>query len=171
MSLKEKAEERRKEEIQYSIAQGTMETKDGKRIFTSPDGKRYGTIQRTISEKINYSSLLQRQIDNCMFTAQYSYEAFARSVVVLLNLMPTIDIDEQFSEEVKKSTFQVKIPTGRYGGFGGSTYEIMKTKKEYNYFKILRACIDLLRRRGLYTVPKLWDESQVEMFWSRGAPK
>lgn len=164
--IRKRAEARRKHEIEARMLAGVLETKDGKRIYPSPDKKQYGIIPRTISEKLNYTLLLQKQIDNCEFVAQYSYDAFARSVIVLLNMIPEEDQDEKFEEEVANATFKVKVPTGRYGGFGGSTYEIMHEAIEYDHLKIFRACINLLRRRGLYETPKLWDETRHEVIWS-----
>lgn len=111
--------------------------------------------------------MIQKQIDNCEFVAQFDYEGFARSVIVLLNMIPEEDQDEMFIEEIGNATFKVLVPTGRYGGHGGMTYEIMEDTIEYDHLRIFRACINLLRRRGLYTLPKLWDETQVEVFWKR----
>jgi len=164
--LRKLAEERRREaELQEAMASG--QTRDGKRVYPSPDRKRVGIIPRTISEKLNYTLLLQKQIDNCEFVAQYSYCAFARSVIVLLNMIPEEDTDDLFKEEVQNATFKVRIPTGRYGGFGGQTYEITEEVTEYDHLKIFRAVINLLRRRGLYETPKLWDEKNVEVYWTR----
>jgi len=38
---------------------------------------------------------------------------------------------------------------------------------EYDHLKILRAIVGLLRRRGLYTLPRLWEEHVSEVFWKR----
>lgn len=166
--LKRLAEEKRKqEELQQRIQQGITETKTGERINVSPDGSRFGVIGRTVNDKIEYGMLIQKQFDNCCFVGQYSYEAFSRSVIILLNMIPSQERDEQFVEEVANATFPVLIPTGRYRGFGGNIREITKEGKEYDYFKIFSAIVDLLRRRGLSEVPKLWDETRSEMVWTR----
>jgi hypothetical protein len=158
---------KRDQELESAIASGATQTRDGKRIYRSPDGKRAGLVPRTISEKLNYTLLLQKQIDNCEFVGMYSYEAFSRSVIILLQMIPEEDQDELFKEQVKKATYRVRVPTGKYGGFGGQTYEIHEEATEYDHLKIFRAVIDLLRRRGLYETPKLWDENQTEVFWTR----
>jgi len=168
LSLREKAEQRkRQQELQDVIASGASETKRGSRIYRSPDGKKAGIVPRTISEKLNYTQLLQKQIDNCEFVGMYSYEAFARSVIILLQMVLEEDQDQLFCEQVEKATYKVRVPTGKYGGFGGQTYEICEEAIEYDHLKIFRAVIDLLRRRGLYETPKLWDENQTEVFWKR----
>ena len=162
------AEQRKRQsELEATIASGATQTKDGQRIYKSPDGKRAGLVPRTISEKLNYTYLLQKQIDNCEFVGMYSYEAFSRSVIILLQMIPEEDQDERFREQVEKATYKVRIPTGRYGGFGGQVYEIHQEATEFDHLKIFRAIIDLLRRRGLYETPKLWDENQTEIFWTR----
>jgi len=170
------------EEIKYRVDQKRIneqfaemiqgeQTKDGHRVFRSPDGKRSGTIPRTISDKLNFTYLLQKQIDNCNFVGMYSYEAFARSVIILLQMIPEEDQDETFKEKITKATFKVRIPTGRYGGGGGRVYEICQETREYDHLKIFRAIIDLLRRRGLFESPKLWSETQNEIFWSKAGEK
>ena len=168
LSMRDRAEQRRRDnELQEAIERGDTQTRDGKRIYTSEDKKRAGIIPRTISEKLNYTLLLQKQIDNCEFVGMYSYEAFSRSVIILLQMVPSEDQDQIFREQVEKATFKVRVPTGRYGGFGGQVYEITEEATEHNHLKIFRAIIDLFRRRGLYTTPKLWDESLSEIFWKR----
>lgn len=170
MSLRDRAEQRKNaQELAAAIESGASQTRDGKRIYKSPDGKRAGIVPRTISEKLNYTLLLQKQIDNCNFVGMYSYEAFARSVIILLQMIPEVDQDEIFREQIQKATFKVRVPTGRYGGFGGQVYEITEEAIEYDHLKILRAIIDVIRRRGLFETPKLWDENQVEVFWKREA--
>jgi hypothetical protein len=110
--------------------------------------------------------LIQKQIDNCFFCGIYSYDAFARSVIIFLNAIPEIEEDEQFRDEVRKATIKVRYGTGRWRGFGGQTREIMDEYDDFDHFKIFRAIINCLRRRGLYSVPKLWNESQHELYWT-----
>ena len=168
MSMREKAEERKREqEIRLAIESGASELRDGSKVYTSDDKKRAGIIPRTVADKLNYSLLLQKQIDNVNFVGMYSYEAFSRSVIILLQMIPEADQDEIFKEDIQKATFKVRIPTGRYGGFGGSVYEICQEATEFDHLKIFRAIIDVIRRRGLYETPKLWDENQTEIFWTR----
>ena len=168
MSMKDRVDERRREdEIRSAIESGASELRDGSKVYTNEDKKRAGIIPRTISEKLNYTLLLQKQIDNCNFVGMYSYEAFARSVIILLQMIPEADQDEIFKEQIQKATFKIRVPTGRYGGFGGQVYEICQEATEFDHLKIFRAIIDVIRRRGLYETPKLWDENQTEIFWTR----
>ena len=165
--LRKLAEQRRKIETEERILKGKMQTKEGSRIYASPDKKQYGIIPRTVNASLNWTHLLERAFENASFVAQYSYDAFARMVIVILQHIPEEDADDKFNEEVAKATFKVKVPTGRYGGFGGQTYEIMEEAIEYNHLKIFRAIVGLLRRRGLYSIPRLWDEKVSEVFWSK----
>ncbi len=166
--LKDLAHSRRQDEVQERLTKGNLETKDGSRIYPSRDGSRFNVLPRTVADKVNYSYLIQKAIDNCLFCIQYSYEAYARATIALLNCMPNQETDEEFKEEVKNATFKVLIPTGKYGGFGGQTYEITKEAMEYDHFAIFRACINLLRRRGLYTIPQLWNSTRNEVFFTEG---
>ena len=167
-ALRKLAEERRKQEdTAERIEKGIMETKEGEHLTRSPDKSAYMIIPRTVDASLNWTHLLERAFENMSFVAQYSYDAFARMVIVILQHIPEEDMDDKFKEEIEKATFKVKIPTGRYGGFGGGTYEIMDIATEYDHLKILRAMVSLLRRRGLYTLPRLWDEHVSEVFWKR----
>ena len=166
--LKKLAEkERRLQDIEGRIQKGIVQSKEGEHLTWSPDKEQFLIIPRTVDASLNWSHLLERAFENMSFVAQYSYDAFARMVIVILQHIPEEDMDEKFEGEVEKATFKVKIPTGRYGGFGGQTYEIMDEAVEYDHLKILRAMVSLLRRRGLYTLPRLWEEHVAEVFWKR----
>ena len=158
---------KREEEMRNAINLGMTELRDGSKLYTSDDKKRAGIIPRTVADKLNYSLLLQKQIDNVNFVGMYSYEAFSRSVIILLQMIPEADQDEMFREDIQKATFKVRVPTGRYSGFGGSVYEVCREATEYDHLKIFRAIIDVIRRRGIISTPKLWDEQQSEIFWKR----
>jgi len=147
-------------EIQKLIQKREKYAKDGARVEYSPDGEAGVKIERHLTEKMDYAHRLERQIENCQFCAMYSYEAFGRSVILLLNMIPEKDQDEQFKEELEQSTVKEKIPTGRYKGFGGMTREVIEERKDYDYFSLFRAIVNLLRRRGM-----MWGEVDVEQFW------
>ena len=169
--IKRLLEKKKDMDLRRRMDEGLTTTRDGQRIFTSePDEKgdrRVATLPRTVADKINFSNILEDMIKNIDFVANYSYEAMSRGVLVLLQHIPEEDMDEQFREDVANATIIIKIPTGRYGGFGGQTYEIMDEVEEYDFLKIYRAIFDLLRRRGTYTLPRLWDERRVGVLWSR----
>ena len=166
--LRKLAEARKKQEdIEERIKKGIMETKEGEHLTWAPDKKRYAMIPRTVDARLDWSHLLQRAFENASFVAQYSYDAFARMTIIILQHIPPEDMDDKFKEEVEEATIKVKIPTGRYGGFGGQTYEIMDEATDYDVLKIFRAIVGLLRRRGLYTLPRLWDEHVSEVYWKR----
>jgi len=166
--LRKLAEEQRKQqELEERLRKGILETREGHRIFPSPDRSRFGVVPRTVNAQLNWEHLLERAFENASFVAQYSYDAFCRMVIVLLQHIPEEDQDEQFKEEIEKATIITKYPTGRYGGFGGNTYEIMETVKEYDYLRIFRAIVNLLRRRGVIVTPRIWEENLTEVFWKR----
>ena len=166
--LKRLAEERRRaQEISQRLEQGFTQTRDGRRIYASPDRKKATVVSRTVDVKLRWEHLLERAFENASFVGQYSYDAFARMTVILLQHIPEEDMDEKFTEEIDKATILTKYPTGRYGGFGGQTYEIMETVKEYDHLRIFRAIVNLMRRRGIIETPRLWDENQTEVFWKR----
>lgn len=164
-------EKKRDMDLAERVAVGETRTKSGEHIFTSEPDKKGGiratTIPRTVADKINFSNILEDLIKNIDFVSNYSYEAMSRGVLVLLNHIPEKDMDPDFREDVANATIKVKVPTGRYGGFGGGTYEIMEEHEEYDFLKIYRAIFDLLRRRGTYTLPRLWDERRVGVLWKR----
>lgn len=166
--LKRLAEERRKaQEISDRLQQGYTQTRDGKRIYPSPDGKKATVVGRTVNAQLRWEHLLERAFENASFVGQYSYDAFARMTIILLQHIPEEDQDDQFKEEINKATILTKYPTGRYGGFGGQTYEIMETVKEYDHLSIFRAVVNLMRRRGTIVTPRLWEENLTEVFWAR----
>lgn len=164
-------EAKQQRDLMERIAKGEMRTKDGSHIFVSPSddkgSRKIATLPRQVAEKINFNTVLERLILNIDFVANYSYDAMARGVLVLLQHIPEKDQDEKFKEDIEEAKILVKVPTGQYAGFGGSTYEVMETHVEYDYLKVYRAIIDLLRRRGMYTLPRLWDEQRVGVLWTR----
>jgi hypothetical protein len=165
--LRKLAEERRHSEAQERLLKGVLETHDGQRIHPSPDGKKFAIMPRSVNEQLNWVNLLEGAFANAYFVAQYSFEAFERMVTIILNMIPEEDTDEQFREEIAKATIITRIPTGRYGGFGGSTYEIVETVKEFDPLAIHRAIVNLLRRRGMTVTPRLWEEKQTEFYWEK----
>ena len=169
--IKRVLERKRDMDLEERVALGLSTTKDGQRIFASKSddkgSRRVTTIPRTVADKINFSNILESLIKNIDFVSNYSYEAMARGVLVLLNHIPEQDMDDQFREDVTNATIKIRVPTGRYGGFGGGTYEIMEEYEEYDFLKIYRAIFNLLRRRGTYTLPRLWDERRVGVLWKR----
>lgn len=166
--LKRLAEARKQQEdTQERIMDGIMETKEGDHLTWSPDKSRYATIPRTVDASLRWTHLLERAFENMLFVAQYSYEAFGRMIITILNMIPSNDMDDAFNEQVAGATMTVKYATGKYGGQGGSTYEIYDEVTEHDYYKLLRAMVSLLRRRGLYTTPRLWDSRVSEVFWKR----
>lgn len=166
--LRKLAEERRQQqEAGERLLRGILETKDGQRIHPSPDNKKFAVMPRSVDAHLDWVKLLEGAFANAFFVAQYSYEAFERMTTIILNMVPEEDTDEQFREEVSKATMTTKVPTGRYGGFGGSTYEIVETLTEYNPLEILRSIVNLLRRRGLTATPRLWQERMSEFYWAR----
>ena len=160
-------EERNKRDIDERIQAGVMETRDGQHLTWAPDRKRYAIIPRTVDASLSWTHLLERAFENMLFVAQYSYDAFGRMITTILNMIPENDMDDQFKQDVSVATMTVRIATGQYRGHGGSTREIYEEATEYDYHKLLRAMVSLLRRRGLYTTPKLWDEHVTEVFWKR----
>jgi len=160
-------EERKKRDAEERIEKGIMQTREGEHLTWAPDKKRYAFIPRVVDARLNWSHLLERAFENASFVAQYSYDAFARMTIIILQHIPPEDMDDKFKGEVEEATFKVKVPTGRYGGFGGGTYEIMEEATDYDVLKIFRAIVGLLRRRGLYTLPRLWDEHVSEVYWKR----
>lgn len=155
--LRKLAEERkRQQDAQARLMKGVLQTKDGQRIYSNQDKTKYAVMPRSVDAQLNWVSLLEGAFANAYFVAQYSFEAFERMVTIILNMIPEEDTDEQFREEIAKATVITRIPTGRYGGFGGSTYEIVETVKEYDPLAIHRAIVNLLRRRGMTVTPRLW---------------
>ena len=172
--IKETLEKNRDREIQERLIAGLSETKDGSHIFARDsqgkdifDKKLTAIIPRTVSAQINFSNILEDMIKNIDFVSNYSYDAMCRGVLVLLNHIPDDDADDQFREEVENSKYIEKIPSGRYGGFGGNTYEIMEEHETYDFLGIYRAIFNLLRRRGTYTTPRLWNERKVGVMFTR----
>jgi hypothetical protein len=167
-NLRKLAEERRtQQEAGERLLKGILETKDGSRIHPSPDSKKFAVMPRSVDAHLKWVQLLEGAFANAYFVAQYSFEAFERMVTIILNMIPEEDTDETFREEVSKATIITRIPTGKYGGFGGGTYEIVETVKEYDPLAIHRAIVNLLRRRGLTITPRLWEEKPTEMYWAR----
>lgn len=160
-------EERKKRDIEERISEGVMETRDGQHLTWADDRKRYAIIPRTVDARLNWTHLLERAFENMEFVAQYSYDAMGRMIIMILNMIPDEDMDDKFKEEIANATMTVKVATGKYRGHGGSTREIYEEATEYDYHKLLRAMVSLLRRRGLFTTPKLWDSHISEVFWKR----
>lgn len=160
-------QEREQRDILERIEKGIQETRDGARLHWAPDKQRYAVIPRQVDSQLRWTHLLERGFENMLFVAQYSYDAFGRMIITLLNMIPDMDMDDKFNEEVSNATMTVKVATGKYRGYGGSIREVFEEATEYDYHKLLRAMVSLLRRRGLYATPRLWDEHVAEMFWQR----
>jgi len=170
--VKKMLEAKKAIDLQERLTEGLTQTKDGQHLFTSPDRDKEGRgrvsiIPRTVSAQINFSNILEDLIKNIDFVGNYSYEAMSRGVLLLLQHIPEEDQDDQFREDVEKAKYIEKMATGRYGGFGGGTYEIMEEYETYDFLAIYRAIFNLLRRRGTYTLPRLWDERRVGVLFTR----
>jgi len=156
------AEKELPKELRKYVERGLSETETGERIRLW-DGKghrvssaesQFATVeQRTLTAQLEYVRLLSEQIRHCQFTAIYSFDAFARSVIMLLRMVPLADQDEQFKKDVQRAKIKTISPTGRWVGFGGQKREIVEVEVSYNFYDLFAAVRDWARRRGL-----LWAE-------------
>lgn len=74
-------------------------------------------------------------------------------------MLPKEDLDDEFLKELEKCKIIVKEPTGRYAGHGGCQREIVEEVTTFDFFRMLRLIISLLRRRGM-----LWETESTEIF-------
>jgi len=143
-------------ELKKYIDEKRTETKDGSRLLYSPSGKEVGKVARTLTSQLDYTRAILRQIENCQFAGLYGENAFARSIIILINMIPDDDTDDQFKEDVENAKGVKSIRTGHWKG----RKEVVKQVETFNFHALFKACINLFRRRGL-----LWGESQTEVFW------
>lgn len=123
-----------------------------------PMGDKVTTLERTITEQMDYKDAIMRQIDQCRWALLYGYSVFSTNVVMLLNMIPEEDKDEQFNEDIENAKVGV-ITWKKSGGRNDVTRKEIYVKVESpDYFALFRACINLFRRRGM-----LWGESKAEV--------
>ena len=114
-----------------------------------------------IVEQIDFVQLMFQQVRICQITAMSgNREVFADTVMMLLSMIPRVDWDDAFKDELKSCQENYTVGTGEY--LSDLTHdkerEIAKTVTEYDYMQLLHAIINLLRRKGT-----LWREKQVEV--------
>jgi hypothetical protein len=144
--------------IPESDAQAWISEQKKKGNIVVPMGDEVATIQRTITEQMNYKDCLLRQIDQTRWSLLYGEEPFARNVMMLVIMIPTQDQDEQFKEDLENAKMKMILKTDRRTYFPGKSSTVKKEAWVPDYFKIFEACINLFRRRGM-----LWSESKVEV--------
>ena len=126
-----------------------------------PMGDSVATIDRTVTAQLNYKDSIMRQIDQTRWALLYGEKPFAVNVVMLVMMIPEVDKDDQFKEDLKNSKYKSWVRTGSRtdtSGFFNSRREITQLVWIPNYFTMFEACINLFRRRGM-----LWGQQQVEV--------
>ena len=126
-----------------------------------PMGDRVASLQKTITEQMDYKHAILRQIEACQFGLLYGWRPFSTNVIMLINMIPEDDKDDQFNEDVENAKVPVEIKTDKridrtWHSRRGHVYTKGWMK---DYFALFRACINLFRRRGM-----LWSETQQEVF-------
>lgn len=134
---------------------------EGVQWFYSPDERKRVPVKRTIDTKLDYKSAVLSQINYCRYAALFGYRAYGTQVVLLLQMIPEEDHDPRFLEDIKDAVIMTDRPTGRYMGFGGETREVIAKDVTYDYHRLYRACINLLKRRGAF-----WETTKVEAIWA-----
>ena len=134
----------------------TQQKKKGNIVV--PMGNEVATIQRTITEQMNYKDSVLRQIDQTRWALLYGEKPFSMNVMMLVIMIPTQDQDEQFLEDLKNAKMKMTIKTDRRTYFPGKSSTLKRESLFPDYFKIFEACINLFRRRGM-----LWSDSKVEV--------
>jgi len=116
------------------------------------------TIQRTITDQMNYTASIQSQIDQCRWALLYGTRPFALNVIMLMMMIPEQDKDDKFREDVKNSKQKTLVNRGKRTdtSWYSTRRDIMIETWVPDYFSIFEACINLFRRRGM-----LWSESKV----------
>ena len=123
-----------------------------------PMGNEVATIQRTITEQMNYKDSVLRQIDQTRWALLYGEKPFSLNVLMLMMMIPEVDKDDQFREDLKNANYVTLVNTGKRTYRAGGPSTIYKETLVPDYFAMFEACINLFRRRGL-----LWSESKVEV--------
>ena len=114
-----------------------------------------------IVEQIDFVQLMFQQVRICQMAAMSgSREVFADTIMLLLSMIPRVDWDDEFKNELKSCQEQYTVGTGEYLSdlTHDSEREIPRNVIEYDYMQLLHAIINLLRRKGT-----LWREKQVEV--------
>lgn len=142
------------EEMARMIAEGRTEDKEGRRLVQK--GDTVATLERTLTESISWGQLVMGQIRSVQISALFGDVAFARTVGMLVAMIPFQDRDEQFQEDVKKATVTKVTHTGQWV----DRKEFIKIIEDFDYVALFQACINLFRRRGI-----LWQDSQQEVFF------
>ena len=118
--------------------------------------------QLTIRDRINYPYILGNQlitIQKAILSGQYGEAEIAQSVEALVHIIPDEMTDDRFKEEVEEAIIETEIdvrPT--FCGVRLSVaickeqgYPISYKSQDYDYMRLLHACVNLLYRRGMIT--------------------
>jgi len=123
-----------------------------------PMGNKMATIQRTITAQMNYKDSIMRQIDQTRWALLYGEKPFSLNVIMLVMMIPEVDKDDQFREDLKNAKSKMWVNTGKRHYMAGGASDVYKECWVPDYFAMFEACINLFRRRGM-----LWSQSQVEV--------
>jgi len=131
------------------------EDEEGRYIFRREEDR--AIVDRHLGDKVNFAYIIQRQLVIIQQAELVGYDTFVLAVNGLLNLIPSSEVDERFKKDLQNCKVLVEVGTGVYSHemrIMTGTMEIKEKRWLWDPYATLRACIDLLRRRGLLLVEK-----------------
>ena len=145
-------------EIPERDVQAWISEQQKKGNIVVPMGNEVATIQRTVTEQLNYKDSIMRQIDQTRWSLLYGERPFSLNVLMLIMMIPTQDQDEQFKEDLKNAKSKMMTKADRKEHLPGHPSTVSKEAWIPDYFAMFEACINLFRRRGM-----LWSDSKIEV--------
>lgn len=105
---------------------------------------------REVVERIDYPTCLMNQLHYCQLALSLAgWKTFCNAVIALYTMLTT-ESDEQFEKEIRSATLLVKRRTGKYyKDIGPTPSEIIVTEERFDYIEVFRACLGLMKRKGL----------------------